>query len=136
MRTPVHPFEPETPQGPTGLILAGPPRDTRADRMALTAWTVGADDGIDTSFEIKEVPMDKAVTGEMLTIEEIEARYAPDWVLIGDPEIDDEQRLLDGRVLYTSTGSDELYQKATELGLTRIAVRYLGTWPEDMAFVL
>ena len=73
---------------------------------------------------------------EMLTIEEIEARYAPEWVLIAEPQIDDEQRLLGGRVVSTSTESDELYRKATELGLDRIAVRYLGTWPDDMAFVL
>jgi hypothetical protein len=74
--------------------------------------------------------------GETLTIEEIEARYAPYWVLIGEPEIDDQQHLLGGKVLYTSTDSDELYRKATELGLDRIAVRYLGTWPDDMALVL
>ena len=73
---------------------------------------------------------------EILTIQEIEARFAPFWVLIGDPQIDDEQRLLGGRVLYTSQESDELYRKATEMGLDRIAVRYLGTWPEDVAFVL
>ncbi len=73
--------------------------------------------------------------GELLTIEEIESRSAPFWVLIGDPEIDDGQRLLGGRVLHTSTDSDELYQKATELGLDRIAVRYLGTWPDDMEIV-
>lgn len=80
--------------------------------------------------------MSEVLTGEVLTIEEIEARYAPDWVLIADPEIDDGQQLLAGRVVYTSTDGDEIYRKATELGLNRIAVRYLGTWPEDMAFVL
>ena len=72
---------------------------------------------------------------EMLTIKEIEARYAPEWVLIGEPQIDDEQRLLGGRVLYTSPESDEVYRKATELGLDRIAVRYLGTWPKHMAII-
>ncbi len=73
---------------------------------------------------------------EILTIEEIEARYAPEWVLIAEPQVDDEQRLLGGRVVYTSTDRDELYRKAMELKLDRIAVRYLGTWPEDMEFVL
>jgi hypothetical protein len=73
--------------------------------------------------------------GEVLTVEEIEARYAPYWVLIGDPETDGEQRLLRGRVLFTSTDSDEIYRKAAELNLGRIAVRYLGTWPDDMALV-
>jgi hypothetical protein len=73
---------------------------------------------------------------EMLTIEEIEARYAPDWVLIGEPRTDDEQRLLGGKVLYHSPDRDEVYRRAHELRLDRIAVRYLGTWPENMALVL
>jgi hypothetical protein len=37
---------------------------------------------------------------EMLTVEEIEARFAPQWVLIGVPQTDDQQRLLGGKVLY------------------------------------
>jgi hypothetical protein len=77
--------------------------------------------------------MKEVLTREMLTIEEIEARYAPFWVLIADPQVAEGPRLLGGRVLYTSTGSDELYQKATELGLDHIAVYYLGSYPEHMA---
>lgn len=73
---------------------------------------------------------------EILTVDEIEARYAPDWVLIGEPQTDDEQRLLGGKVLHHSPDRDEVYRKARELRLDRIAVRYLGTWPEDMALVL
>jgi hypothetical protein len=73
---------------------------------------------------------------ETLTIEEIEARFAPGWVLIGEPRTDDEQRLLGGKVLYHSPDRDEVYRKAKEWRLDRIAVRYLGTWPEDMALVL
>ncbi len=74
--------------------------------------------------------------GETLTIEEIRKRYAPFWVLIDEPQVDDMQRLHGGRVVYASTDGDDVYRKATELGLKRIAVRYLGTWREDMAFVL
>jgi hypothetical protein len=77
--------------------------------------------------------MNKVLTGEMLTIGEIEARYAPFWVLIADPQVAEGPRLLGRRVLYTSTGSDELYQKATELGLDRIAVYYFGPYPEPTA---
>ena len=33
---------------------------------------------------------------EMLSIEEIEARFAPEWGLIGEPQTDAEQRLLGG----------------------------------------
>jgi hypothetical protein len=57
-------------------------------------------------------------------------------VLIGEPRTDDEQRLLGGVVLFTSTDHDEIYHKAMELNLDRIAVRYLGAWPDDMALVL
>jgi hypothetical protein len=78
----------------------------------------------------------EAAMGEMLTVEEIEARFAPAWVLIGEPQVDDEQRLLGGKFLYHSPDRDEIYRKAKELRLDRIAVRYLGTWPEDMALVL
>ncbi len=72
----------------------------------------------------------------VLTIEEIETRFAPEWVLIGEPQTDDLQRLLGGVVLFHSPDRDEVYRKAQELRLDRIAVRYLGTWPDDMALVL
>jgi hypothetical protein len=86
---------------------------------------------IDEGALAREADMD-----EMMTVAEIEARYAPEWVLIGEPQTDDEQRLLGGKVLYHSPDRDEVYRKARELRLDRIAVRYLGTWPEDMALVL
>jgi hypothetical protein len=73
---------------------------------------------------------------EVLTVEEMEARYAPEWVLIGEPQLDDGQRLLRGKVLFHSPDPDEIWLKAREMRLDRIAVRYLGTWPEDMALVL
>jgi hypothetical protein len=82
-----------------------------------------------------EVPMSEMLTGEMLTIEEIEVRYAPNWVLIGDPKVDDEQRLLGGVVLFFSPDRDELYRNAMELDLDEFAIRYLGKWPADVAFV-
>jgi hypothetical protein len=75
-------------------------------------------------------------TDEVLTIEEIEARYAPDWVLIGEPQTDETLRLLAGKVLFHSPDHDEVYRKAGELRPGRFAVRYLGEWPEDVAFVL
>ncbi len=34
---------------------------------------------------------------EMLTIDEIESRYAPEWVLIGEPKIDENLRVGEGR---------------------------------------
>ena len=60
---------------------------------------------------------------EMLSVEEIEDRFAPEWVLVGEPRADDGHRLLGGKVLHHSPDRDDIYRKATELHLDRIAVR-------------
>lgn len=57
-------------------------------------------------------------------------------VLIGEPETDDHQHLLGGRVLFFSPDRDEINRKAMGLELDRIAVRDPGTWPEPMAMNL
>ena len=36
---------------------------------------------------------------EVLTMEEIKARYAPNWVLIGDPQADEHHHVLAGKVV-------------------------------------
>jgi hypothetical protein len=73
---------------------------------------------------------------ERLTIEEIETRYAPDWVLIGDPETDKDLRLRAGRVLFHSPDQDEVCRKAEEFPPGRYALRFLGTIPENLTLVL
>ena len=73
---------------------------------------------------------------EVLTIEEIEDQYAPDWVLIADPETDEMQRLKRGKVIFHSPDRSAVWNKARELKLDHVAVRYLGPWPEHMVFGL
>jgi hypothetical protein len=73
---------------------------------------------------------------EILTVEQIEARFAPDWVLIGEPQTDEDLSLRAGKVLFHSPDRDEVYRVARELRPGRFAVRYLGTWPENIALVL
>ena len=73
---------------------------------------------------------------EVLTIEEIKARYAPDWVLIGEPQTDECQRLLAGKVLFHHADRDEVDRRLLELRPARLASRHLGTLPEDVALVL
>jgi hypothetical protein len=72
---------------------------------------------------------------EVLTLDEIKARFAPDWVLIGDPEVDELHRVLAGRVLFHSRIRDEVYQNAIELRPARSAFRFLGTILEDMVLL-
>lgn len=73
---------------------------------------------------------------EVLTIDEIKEKYAPDWVLIVEPETDEYHRLLAGRVAFHSPVRDDVYDKAIELGPPSCAVRYLGEYQENMEFLL
>jgi hypothetical protein len=73
---------------------------------------------------------------DVLTIEEIKSRYPSEWVLIGEPQLDEMSRLMAGKVLFHSSLRDDVYRKAVELHLPHFAVRYLGSLPENMALVL
>ena len=73
---------------------------------------------------------------EVLTLQEIEARYAPEWVLIGDPQTDEMQQLRGGRVLFHNSDPDEVCRKALEFPPGRYALRFLGKLPEDLVLVL
>lgn len=73
---------------------------------------------------------------DVLTLSEIEARFPSEWVLIGDPQTDEFQHLLAGTVLFHSPDRDEVDRKLLELRPPRFAFRYLGSPPEDMAFIL
>ena len=73
---------------------------------------------------------------DVLTIDEIEARFPSEWVLIGDPQTDEYQRLLAGIVLFHSPARDDVDRKLLELRPPRFAFRYLGTMPEDVALIL
>lgn len=73
---------------------------------------------------------------EILTIEEIATRYAPEWVLIGDPQTDESLALRGGRVLFHGPDQDEVCRKATEYPPGRYALRFLGTIPDDLVLVL
>jgi hypothetical protein len=73
---------------------------------------------------------------DILSIEEIKAQFPSEWVLIGEPQIDDLTRLRAGRVVFHSPARDDVYRKAVEMRLPHFAVRYFGTLPENMALIL
>jgi hypothetical protein len=50
-----------------------------------------------------------------LTVEQIEARFPSEWVLIGDPRTDESQRLLAGTVLFHSPDRDEVDRRLLDL---------------------
>lgn len=73
---------------------------------------------------------------ENLTIEQIEARFPSEWVLIAEPNTAPDQRLTGGRVLFHSPDRDEVDRKLLELRPPRFAFRYIGNLPEHMAMIL
>jgi hypothetical protein len=69
---------------------------------------------------------------EILTYDQIKARYAPDWVLIGDLVTDENLDVLSGKVLFHSPDHEEVWHKVAEFKPGRFAVECLGTYPEGM----
>lgn len=80
---------------------------------------------------IEEIQVDTT-----MTMEGIRARYAPDWVLIVDPQTDEMQRVLGGKVIFHSPDRTAVWEKVGELKIDRVAVRFLGEYPEHMVFGL
>jgi hypothetical protein len=73
---------------------------------------------------------------EMVSLAEMEFLFPSEWVLIGDPRTDANQKLLGGRVLFHSPDRDEVDRKLLELRPTLFAFRYLGELPERTALML
>ncbi|MBM4037542.1 MAG: hypothetical protein FJ290_03425 [Planctomycetes bacterium] len=73
--------------------------------------------------------------GETMTIEEIETRFDAEWVLLEDPETD-ENLIKGGKLLCHSKDRDEVFRKAFELRPKRSSIFYVGTVPADTVVVL
>jgi hypothetical protein len=74
---------------------------------------------------------------DTLSITEIEEKYPSEWVLLEDPDTDDDLKVQSGKVLWHSPDRDEVYQKAIELRPKHAAFLYTGIVPqENMEFVL
>lgn len=71
-----------------------------------------------------------------MPIEEIEARFDSEWVLVEDPRTNEALEVLGGKVLHHSRDRDEVYRKAVALRPERCAVLYTGEIPEGTAVVL
>ena len=73
---------------------------------------------------------------EILTFDQIKARYDAEWVLVGNPVTDESLSILRGEVLCHSKNRDEIYRKARELKPTHSAILFFGHLPKDAAIVL
>ncbi len=73
---------------------------------------------------------------EVLTVQEIEARYQSEWVLVEDPEVTPQLEVISGKVLYHSKDRDEVYKKANELRPKHSAYLYTGRVTEGIVMML
>ena len=73
---------------------------------------------------------------DVLTITQIEAQFASEWILVVDPQTNDALEVQSGKVCWHSKDRDEVYRKAVELRPKRFAVLYTGKMPKDTAVVL
>jgi hypothetical protein len=73
---------------------------------------------------------------EKLSLAEIESQYQSEWILVEDPEVDEAQKVIAGKVLFHSPDRDTMYQKAIELKPREFAFLFTGSIPEGTAVVL
>ena len=71
-----------------------------------------------------------------MTIQEIEAQFGDEWVLVGSPETDEGLKVCKGQVICHSKDRDEVYRRLVALRLPDYAVLYTGAMPENTAVVL
>lgn len=73
---------------------------------------------------------------EILSMSEIESKFASEWVLIEDLRLNESKEIEAGRVICHSKDRDEVDQKAIELKPKWFAVLFTGPPADDLEFIL
>ena len=73
---------------------------------------------------------------DILTMVQIEAQFASEWVLVEAPQTNDALEVQSGKVRWHSKDREEVYRQAVALRPKRFAILYTGKMPEDTAIIL
>ncbi len=73
---------------------------------------------------------------EVLSLDEIHSRYDAEWVLLMDPEVDEDLHVLRGKVVCHDKDRDVVDRRAIALRLASSAFLYTGEMPENTTIVL
>ena len=76
------------------------------------------------------------MTKNILSLSEIKDEFDSEWVLVGDPETDENFNVIKGAVLWHSKDRDEVYRKAREISPKYSAFLYTGKTPEGEGIIL
>lgn len=74
--------------------------------------------------------------GAILSLAEIHERFDSEWVLLKNPEVDENLQIIKGEVVCHSKDRDKVYERAIALRLEHSATLYTGTMPANTAIVL
>ncbi|MBE9188126.1 hypothetical protein IQ270_26680 [Microcoleus sp. LEGE 07076] len=78
----------------------------------------------------------QAEIGKIMSLEEIFSLYPDEWVLIVNPELDEELNVIRGEVLAHATERDEIYSKLSSKNGKSVAIEYTGSIPDNIAVML
>lgn len=70
--------------------------------------------------------------GQPMSMAQIKSSYHSEWVLVADPEFDEQWELVRGNVLFHSQDRHEVYRKDEELRPRSAAYVYTGPAPENV----
>jgi hypothetical protein len=68
-----------------------------------------------------------------MTEAEIVERWKGKWVLIEYRELDRNLNVVDGDVVAEAATKEEIYKLQMSIGDRKLAIRYCGEWPTDVA---
>ncbi|MEG4106343.1 hypothetical protein [Microcoleus sp. S13_C5] len=74
--------------------------------------------------------------GQIMSLEKIFSLYPDEWVLIVNPELDEELNVIRGEVLAHATERDEIYSKLSLRNGKSVAIEYTGSIPDNIAVML
>ena len=73
---------------------------------------------------------------KVMTNAEIESEFDSEWVLVVEPETNEQLEVMKGKVVHHSKDRDEVYRKAIAVRPKRFAILYTGEIPEGSEVVV
>ena len=75
--------------------------------------------------------------GQVMTIEEIKAQFESEWVLVSEPEVEENLLVKKGLVVWHGKDKDELDRRIGEMETPfNLAILYTGYTPKDAVIIL
>ncbi len=73
---------------------------------------------------------------KVMTNAEIESEFDSEWVLVIEPETNEQLEVVRGKVVHHSKDRDEVYRRAIAVRPKRFAILYTGEIPEGSEVVV